>query len=243
MGQPKSPVWSPDGKTITVNLQQGKFVGPRMCIPDDMSLPYGADEVTADGDKVCFRIVSPHWRLRSIDPATGAYQDLGGDILSFAPTIDPANPWRLVYAGERGLVNLDVTRGNTWQLTDDASDRAPVFSPDGKRIATSYKQGGHWEVHVMNADGSGDARLTETPMTVLIDQQLKGQQPRSWNNTAPAWSPDGKRIAFLTDRNGPWEIWIMNADGSNQRPLLSASALKNAPLRFDGMDERMISWK
>jgi Tol biopolymer transport system component len=45
-----------------------------------------------------------------------------------------------------------------------------------------------------------------------------------WNNAAPAWSPDGQQIAFMTDRSGKWEIWIMNADGSNQRPMFSNGA-------------------
>jgi Tol biopolymer transport system component/imidazolonepropionase-like amidohydrolase len=35
----------------------------------------------------------------------------------------------------------------------------------------------------------------------------------------PAWSPDGRSIAYLTDRSGSDNVWVMNADGSNQRPL------------------------
>lgn len=42
--------------------------------------------------------------------------------------------------------------------------------------------------------------------------------PRSWHG---AWSPDGKQIAFTTDRRGTFDIFVMNADGSNQRPLLA----------------------
>ena len=35
----------------------------------------------------------------------------------------------------------------------------------------------------------------------------------------PAWSPDGRRIAFLTGRDGNFEVYVMNADGSGQRNL------------------------
>ena len=241
--QPKSPIWSADGKTIIVNIQRGSALSPRRCVPDDFAVPPEADEVVKEGDKVCFRVKDPFWRLRSVDVGTGAYTDLPGDVKSFAPTQDPANPWRVVYVGERGLVNLDITRGNTWQLTDDPQDRGPVFSPDGKKIATTYRQTDHWEVHTVNADGTGRVRLTETPTTVLIDQQLKGQPARSWNNAAPSWSPDGKQIAFLTDRTGQWEIWVMNADGSNERPLLPASALGGKQIKYDGVNERVISWR
>jgi len=241
--QPKSPVWSADGKTIILNIQRGVAIGRSTCMPKEFPLPPEADQIEVRGDLVCFRVADPLWRLRAVDVATGAYQDVPGDVKSKAPTIDPVNAWRVVYVGERGLVNLDVTRGNTWFLTDDPQDHTPAFSPDGSKIAVSYRQTDHWEVHTMNADGTGRARLTETPTTVLVDQQLKGQSPRSWDNAAPAWSPDGKRIAFLSNRNGAWEIWVMNADGSNQRLLLPASALGGNQIRYDGVEERVISWR
>jgi uncharacterized protein YraI len=241
--QPKSPIWSADGKTIILNIQRGTSDSPRRCVPEDFNVPPEADEVVKVGDKICFRVKDPFWRLRSVDVATGAYKDLPSDVKSFAPTQDPVNPWRVVYVGERGLVNLDITRGNTWQLTDDPQDRGPVFSPDGKKIATTYRQTDHWEVQTINADGTGRVRLTETPMTVLINEQLNGQPVHSWNNAAPAWSPDGQQIAFLTDRTGQWEVWVMNADGSNQRPLVPASALGGQKIRYDGVDERVISWR
>jgi len=85
--------------------------------------------------------------------------------------------------------------------------------------------------------------LTQTSDTVLVQQLLQGQTPHSWNNAAPTWSPDGSRIAFLTDRNGPWEIWIMNADGSNQHPLFPNGLPNGITIDYGGLSERVISWR
>ena len=50
----------------------------------------------------------------------------------------------------------------------------------------------------MNADGSGVTRLTNN----------------SVSDRYPKWSPDGRRIAFTSNRDGDHEIYVMNADGS-----------------------------
>jgi TolB protein len=52
----------------------------------------------------------------------------------------------------------------------------------------------------MNADGTGEQRLTD-------NASFDGR---------PAWSPDGRRIAFESNRDGEREIYVMNADGSAQ---------------------------
>jgi Tol biopolymer transport system component len=60
----------------------------------------------------------------------------------------------------------------------------------------------------MNADGTNQRNLTNH----LGEDML------------PAWSPDGRRIAFTSDRDGNKEIYVMNADGTNQRNLTNYSA-------------------
>lgn len=45
----------------------------------------------------------------------------------------------------------------------------------------------------------------------------------------PAWSPDGKRIAFVSDRDGNFEIYVMNADGTKQKRLTTNAAADRNP--------------
>jgi Tol biopolymer transport system component len=59
------------------------------------------------------------------------------------------------------------------------------------------------DVFTMDADGTDLTRLTDAP---------------GWDIDA-SWSPDGTRIAFRSERSGDSEIWIMNADGSDQQRL------------------------
>jgi hypothetical protein len=205
-------------------------------------------EVSQEGPrkfKYCYTLPADlHWGLRLVNVATGEFEDLPHDTYTYSPTWDPANDWHLVYDGDRGLMNLDLNRGVTWPLTENVGDHSPVFSPDGSKIAVTYKQNSdHWDIHIMNADGNGRVRLTETPLYVLIEQQIREGEQRLWNNVAPTWSPDNSQIAFLTDRTGQWEIWVMNADGSNQRPLFSPEILAGIPLQYNGVDERMLSWQ
>jgi Tol biopolymer transport system component len=80
---------------------------------------------------------------------------------------------------------------------------APSWSPDGKRIAFTSFRHGRGDIYVVNADGSGEQRLTTNPA----------------HDDLATWSPDGSRIAFSSLRDGNFEIYVMNADGTGQTRL------------------------
>jgi Tol biopolymer transport system component len=126
-----------------------------------------------------------------------------------------------------------------WTMNSDGSDRRrltdlksfsfmPKWSPDGAKIAfvsqiTPAGGSRSVEIFAMNSDGSGLQQLTES-----IDLEAAGGQAgghdhaaeiTGWNSV-PAWSPDGAKILFGSNRDGDGSIpviYIMNADGSNQR--------------------------
>src|SRR5690625_5473025 len=66
----------------------------------------------------------------------------------------------------------------------------------------------------MNAYGSERTRLTNS---VYFDLD-------------PVWSPDGSQFAFITNRNGVFDIYLMDHDGSNQRVLVRSPAIDIGPV-------------
>jgi RHS repeat-associated protein len=93
---------------------------------------------------------------------------------------------------------------------------APPQSSAAK-IAFASNRDGSGQIYLMNADGTGQTRLTNN-LT---------------NDESPRWSPDNSRLVFQSDRDNPFcgvaDIYVMNADGSGQTRLTSNAADDSVP--------------
>jgi TolB protein len=104
------------------------------------------------------------------------------------------------------------------QRTDPEYDAA--WSPDGKRLAFSFVKTapnqGDVEVYTIDADGQNLQPLATSPGKLTHEE---------W----PAWSPDGKWVAFSSTRDGNQELYLARPDGSELRRLTSDGAIDSHP--------------
>lgn len=103
------------------------------------------------------------------------------------------------------VINADGT-GLTPVLPAGTAGLEPAWSPDGSRIAfqTGQTFGGSSQIALVNPDGQGLKLLTPAPTGSSGPLDID-----------PTWSPNGRRIAFASTRDGWMSIYIMNADGTD----------------------------
>ncbi len=131
------------------------------------------------------------------------------------------------------VVSLVVYGSGVLGGTPQKVDTFAAFSPDGSQIAFTSRRKGNEDIFVVNADGTHLRQLTSNPLAGL---KLMGDD---YSDYGPAWSPDGKQIAFATSRNNTmwsyvtYDIYIMNADGSNLHPWYASSPHDNDDIDWE----------
>jgi Tol biopolymer transport system component len=169
------------------------------------------------------RSASPVARIAlgaSVTLALGGCAPSGHESSAAKP---PAATARLVYMdatkvptlGAAGyeLVTMGLDRSNPRQLTSNTTQEfLPHFSPDATRVLyTKYISGNH-------DDPTARSVIAVLDLATLIETELTS----SGTDAYAVWSPDGRRIAFLSARaaaHGSRALWLMNADGTEQHPL------------------------
>jgi tricorn protease len=142
--------------------------------------------------------------------------------------------WKLdVASGKSSEIRVDIeseTKDNDAELVTLAND-AEAFhvSPSNRRAAIAV----HGEIFTIATERGEIQRVTDTP----------------WREESPRWSPDGKWIAFISDRNGREEVYISDESGKNARQLSNFDSDKGGLvwsndskwLMYNGSDHKLRS--
>jgi tricorn protease len=160
----------------------------------------------------------------------------------FFPSIS-ADGRTIVYEENFGLWKLDVASGKSTEIrvaieTDEKENALQLrtfqneaesysLSPSGKRAAIST----HGEIFTVATDRGEIQRVTETP----------------WREQDPQWSPNGKWIAFFSDRSGREELWVADERGRNLKKLSDVDSEKGSTvwspdskwLAYTGSDHKL----
>lgn len=227
-GQDWAPHWSPDGQFLA-------FVSDRTGFMDIFTMDrFGSnpENLTASVAMDSGPVWSPDGRRIAFDSDQEGSVDIfvmsadGSGTLNLTkhpgfdgdPSWSPDGQW-IVFESDRDG-NYEIYRvpsaGGPAQALTASSGRefAPVWSPDGSAIVFECQRDGE-EICVMAADGSGVRRLTTDD---VADKQ-------------PSWSPDGKQVIWAREKTGgDWDLFVMDAEGQNQRLLLAGAGSAMAPV-------------
>lgn len=225
-----NPAFSPDGKRVAFEASYG---GPRRLWIADAA-GRNPRQVTTDASEAVSHIL-PRWSsdgqalvfqniektkldIRVVDIATGKISSITDDVVSDADPIWMPSGRSVVFTSPRGggwnLWSIPVDShgertGTPQQLTTGAGrDIQPAASPDGKQIAyaTLNQNADLWMIPV----DSGTGKPAGEPRALIATTR---------EDSRGAWSNDGKRIVFNSDRNGDMNLFVLTVGDKKERQI------------------------
>lgn len=242
------PCWSPDGKMVifcvitqldreiwVMDSEGHNFIKLLGSSNRDVKLLPSWPVWSPDGSRITFtssKEFSYDLYVMEID-----YPLLKQIVLNPQPENITIEKWS--NTGDRRIVDLGNSTASLIKETRKLTlhpmgfDGAAAWSPDGKKLAyvSGTKVNGRqiYNVNVMDADGGNSVNLTKAT----------GDDGKGAYNDWPTWSPDGKKIAFVSDREGQpislepyklhWQIYMMDADGGNITRITNNSYSDGSP--------------
>lgn len=215
--------WSPDGRQLLYAGTDGMhFLDPEngetraLTTPQHCNLGF-SPTFSPDGQWIAFSCyLDTNYDIHVLPAKGGASKALTRVQQSlFFPLAWSADSKRIVYSENGDLLEVSKDGGKPRRLMFAHDASQPAISPRGERLA--YAQGkanvNLWRLDLRRAGGASTALMF----------------PTSGQERAPHISPDGKRIAFESERSGSHEVWVSDLDGNDALQLSNFHSWTGTP--------------
>jgi WD40 repeat protein len=215
--------WSPDGRQIALAVKSRHTEA--VAVVD-----------VADGEV-------RHYRTPEVDQIFSVAWNPRGHSIAFAASRN----------GQSDIFLLDLGDGDITNLTNDAfSDHEPAWRPDGRAIAFHSDRGSHtvlgkhglksvsmfehdfsrYDVYLMTVDDAGRPE----------PELLRVTSGRTWDNTSARFGGDPRRLLFVSDRNGIYNLYEHDLSSGEERPLTDlVRGVMQVALSGDGQRAAIVS--
>ncbi len=190
-------------------------------------------DVAADGSKLLFGSAKEASDLWSVDVATGKETILSSEIDSeLWPSVSPDSK-SIAYLSVKNLsqgnnlfngtiLSKTLTAGSAPAVVTQ-NGSIPIWSPDGRLIASTSAEGGKYRIGTASSSGSGKELVLTAEVVVPSYSTMPYNRVQVKDMD---WSPDSARIAYVSARSGHSNIWLTAADASSDIQLTGNSDKK-----------------